>query len=150
MRRKRRGLVAAGTCLRAGIFTNSCIYFFPFGTKLSIITVVTVETFSQEIAAAMKVYDKYIVCLDKTPEEFQTTLISLLQKAIKAYENRGPQLRHGIALDKQVTVILSQSDDPRPLCGIYFNLHSPYQKEASARAPKAVSEPIGGQAKSEV
>ncbi len=37
-------------------------------------------------------------------------------------------LRHGIALDKVVTVILSQSDEARPLCGIYFNLHSPYKK----------------------
>jgi hypothetical protein len=34
-------------------------------------------------------------------------------------------LRHGIALDKQVTIILSQTDNDRPLCGIYFNLHSP-------------------------
>ena len=58
------------------------------------------------------------------------SLISLLNKAIKAYESRGPDLRHGIALDKQVTVILSQSDSPRPLCGIYFNLHSPYQRQA--------------------
>jgi hypothetical protein len=36
-------------------------------------------------------------------------------------------MRHGIALDREVTVILSQSDDERPLCGIYFNLHSPYR-----------------------
>ena len=92
----------------------------------------------------MKMYDKYVICIDKTPDEFQASLVSLLTKAIKAYENRGPQLRHGIALDRQVTVILSQNDDPRPLCGIYFNLHSPYQKPAATKAFKAVREPIGG------
>ena len=36
----------------------------------------------------------------------------------------------GLAIDRQVTVILSQGDEPRPLCGIYFNLHSPYQKDS--------------------
>jgi hypothetical protein len=107
---------------------------------------VTAETFKAEMAEAMKAYEKFIVCIDKTPEEFQTSLSSLLNKAIKAYESRGPQLRHGIALDRQVTVILSQNDGPRPLCGIYFNLHSPYQKSAPARAAKAVREPISGSA----
>jgi len=89
----------------------------------------------------MKAYDKYIVCLEKSPEEFQAALISLVQKAIAAYEKRGPNLRHGIALDKQVTVILSQSDEARPLCGIYFNLHSPYQRNALPRTVKAIGEP---------
>jgi hypothetical protein len=42
-------------------------------------------------------------------------------------------LRNGIALDKEVTVILSQGDGVRPLCGIYFNLHSPYRKNALPR-----------------
>ena len=51
------------------------------------------------------------------------------EKAIKAYQNRGPNLRHGIALDKQVTIILSQTETERPLCGIYFNLSSPYHKK---------------------
>ncbi len=92
----------------------------------------------------MKAYDKHVVCLDKTPDEFHSSLISLLNKAIKAYEGRGPQLRHGIALDRQVTVILSQNDGPRPLCGIYFNLHSPYQKQPLAKAVKSVRESIGG------
>lgn len=94
----------------------------------------------------MKAYDKYVICIDKTPEEFQSTLISLLNKAIKAYESRGPQLRHGIALDRQITVILSQNDSPRPLCGIYFNLHSPYQKGSLPRAVKPLKQPIGGSA----
>jgi hypothetical protein len=52
-------------------------------------------------------------------------------------------LRHGIALDKYMTVILSQSDGPRPFCGIYFNLHSPYQKPVPPARIKPVTEPIG-------
>jgi hypothetical protein len=105
---------------------------------------VTAETFRQEIAEAMEAYDKHVVCLDKTPDEFHASLISLLTKAIKAYESRGPHLRHGIALDRQVTVILSQNDSPRPLCGIYFNLHSPYQKQSLPKTVKPVREPIAG------
>ena len=98
----------------------------------------TVDLFKREIAAAVKAYDKYVVCLDKTPEDFEASLTSLMQKAIKAYESRGEGFRHGIALDKQVTVILSQGDEARPLCGIYFNLHSPYQKNALPKTVKAV------------
>lgn len=94
----------------------------------------------------MKAYDKHVVCLDKTPEEFHASLIRLLEKAIKAYDSRGPQLRHGIALDRQVTVILSQNETARPLCGIYFNLHSPYQKASAPRPAKAVREQISGSA----
>jgi hypothetical protein len=107
---------------------------------------VTAETFGPEIAEAMSAYDKYVICIDKTPEEFQAALISLLNKAIKAYESRGPQLRHGIALDRQVTIILSQNDGPRPLCGIYFNLHSPYQKQSLPKTVKPIREAIGGSA----
>jgi hypothetical protein len=98
---------------------------------------VTADTFKQEITEALKNYDKYIVCVDKTLEDCEQSLRSLMEKAIKAYENRGPHLRHGIALDKQVTIILSQTDNERPLCGIYFNLHSPYQKKAGTKATKA-------------
>jgi hypothetical protein len=86
----------------------------------------TATSFKREIAAAVGAYDKYVVCIDKTPEEFEESLTSLLARALKAYETRGAGLRHGIALDLQVTVILSQGDGARPLCGIYFNLHSPY------------------------
>jgi len=100
---------------------------------------VTVDSFKHEIADAVKTYDKFIVCLDKTPEECEASLKSLMEKAIKAYENRGPHLRHGIALDKQVTIILSQTENDRPLCGIYFNLHSPYQKKPSSKPAKAGS-----------
>ena len=97
----------------------------------------TAETFKQEIADALKSYDRYIVCIDKTPEDFETSLQSLMEKAIKAYLNRGPHLRHGIALDKQITIILSQTEHDLPLCGIYFNLHSPYQKKTAPKTVKA-------------
>ena len=96
----------------------------------------TVEMFKTEMVEALKTFEKYIVCIDKPPEDCQESLIRLMEKAIKAYHNRGPHLRHGIALDKQVTVILSQTDHDRPLCGIYFNLHSPYQKKSAAKAAK--------------
>lgn len=97
----------------------------------------TIDTFKREITAAMKAYEKYIICVDKTPDDFEISLQSLIKKAITAYENRTAGMRHGIALDKFVTVILSQSDEERPMCGIYFNLHSPYQKNA---LPKTVKE----------
>lgn len=104
----------------------------------------TAETFRPEIAEALAAYDKYVICIDKTPDEFKASLLSLLAKAIKAYETRGPQLRHGIALDRHVTIILSQNDTPRPLCGIYFNLHSPYQKPAPSKSVQRVTGSIGG------
>ena len=97
----------------------------------------TVDTFKNEIADALKAYDRYVVCIDKVPEDCENSLRSLMEKAIKAYENRGPHLRHGIALDRQITIILSQTDGERPLCGIYFNLHSPYQKKTSSKAAKS-------------
>jgi hypothetical protein len=98
---------------------------------------VTVDLFKQEIADALRAYERFIVCLDKTPEDFDGSVRSLMEKAIKAYESRGPHLRHGIALDKQLTIILSQTEGERPLCGIYFNLHSPYQKKASSKTAKS-------------
>ena len=101
-----------------------------------------VETFKPEIAEALKAYQAYVVCIDKTPEDFEVSLVSLVTKAIRAFESRGPQLRHGIALDKYITVILSQNDGPRPLCGIYFNLHSPYQKPPLSRTVETISQPI--------
>jgi hypothetical protein len=93
----------------------------------------------------MAAYDKYVICIHKTPDEFESTLRSLIVKAINAYETRAPHLRHGIALDKYVTVILSQVEGPRPLCGIYFNLNSPYQKQQQAAAAMPLRpEAIGG------
>jgi hypothetical protein len=102
----------------------------------------TVETFQQEIVEALKAYRAFVVCIDNTPDDFEASLTSLMTKAIQAFESRGPQLRHGIALDKNITVILSESDSPRPLCGIYFNLYSPYQKQSLPRIVKKVSQPI--------
>ena len=94
------------------------------------------------MADALKAYEKFVICIDKTPEDFQASLISLMTKAIRAYESRGPGLRHGIALDKLMTVILSQNDGAKPLCGIYFNLHSPYQKQALQRAIQPLGQPV--------
>ncbi len=106
----------------------------------------TIQTFKKEIAAAVKAYEKYVICLDKTPEDFEAAMNSLMRKALTAYEQRGPGMRHGLALDKQVTIILSQSDDARPLCGIYFNLHSPYQKAALPSTVKAIGpKPASGE-----
>ncbi len=88
-----------------------------------------VDHFKREIAEAVVNYDRYVVCLQKTPDEFEAALTLLIQKAIKAFVSRAAGMRHGIALDKDVTVIMSQGEGERPLCGIYFNLHSPYKKE---------------------
>ena len=66
-------------------------------------------------------------------------------KALRAYETRGEGMRHGIALDNQVTIILSRVDDEdRPMCGIYFNLHSPY-KNYKKQPMEAAPEPAADQ-----
>jgi hypothetical protein len=93
----------------------------------------TVDTFKREIGEAVKNFDRYVICLQKTPDEFAAALESLMGRAITAFEGRAAGMRHGIALDKEVTIILSQADGDRPLCGIYFNLHSPYKKDALPR-----------------
>lgn len=102
-----------------------------------------VEMFRAEMAEAAKMFEKYIVCIDKTPDDCQAALVRLMEKAIKAYQNRGPHLRHGIALDTQLTIILSQTEGDRPLCGIYFNLHSPYQKKTSPKKSEVRSQKSG-------
>jgi hypothetical protein len=94
------------------------------------------EMFVGEIEAAVKSFDLHVVCLDKTPEDCQASLESLLVKAMRAYESRGEGMRHGIALDKQVTIFLSEVDgEEKPMCGIYFNLHSPYKKAQPEAEP---------------
>ena len=105
----------------------------------------TVNDFKREVAHAVKQYHLHVVCVKKTPDEFEAALFSLLEKAIKAYKTRAPGMRHGIALDKEVTFILSQGDTESPLCGIYFNLHSPYKKAALPKTvqPLAESSPGG-------
>ncbi|HSY19478.1 MAG TPA: hypothetical protein VK815_14140 [Candidatus Acidoferrales bacterium] len=100
----------------------------------------TVDTFKSEISAAVRNYDRYVVCLHKTPDECEAALTSLLQKAIKAYDTRAAGMRHGIALDKEVTIILSQGDGETPLCGIYFNLHSPYRKDTLPKTVQPLAE----------
>ncbi len=101
----------------------------------------TPDMFTEEIEVAVKAFDHHVVCLDKSPEDCQASLESLLAKAIIAYETRGEDMRHGIALDNQVTIILSQSDDEdRPMCGIYFNLHSPYKKQSMATKPESAAD----------
>jgi hypothetical protein len=100
-----------------------------------------VEDFSKEIADAVKAYERYVVCIDKTPDEFLQSVQSLMAKAIKVFENRAPGLKHGIALDSLLTIILSEPPEPapdgRPLCGIYFNLYSPYRKRSAPAKAKA-------------
>ena len=107
----------------------------------------TVDEFAREISDALKSFEKYIICLDKTPDQCKESLQSLMDKAIKAYANRSPNLRHGIALDKEVTIILSQTEGARPLCGVYFNLHSPYRRstERSKRSEPSKPEPSRGE-----
>ncbi|HPY29914.1 MAG TPA: hypothetical protein PLT00_01055 [Verrucomicrobiota bacterium] len=100
----------------------------------------TPDVFKREMTQAARAYDRHVVSLEKSTEEFQRALRGLVQKAIQAYTHRGPELRHGIALDKHVTVILSQSDTDRPLCGIYFNLHSPYQRQTLPTTVKPIGD----------
>lgn len=96
-------------------------------------TRVTVDLFEQEIQEALKAYDRYIICLEKPPDDFENALKRLVEKAIRAYETRGAGLRHGIALDRQITVMVSQTDTDRPMCGIYFNLYSPYSRQLGGK-----------------
>lgn len=105
----------------------------------------TVDTFKREIDEAVANYDRHVVCLQKTPDEFEASVTSLLQKAIGAFANRAAGMRHGIALDREVTVILSQGETERPLCGIYFNLHSPYRKQALPRSAKIFASKNSGE-----
>lgn len=97
----------------------------------------TADCFKTEIATALKSYDRHVVCLEKIPEEAAASLQSLMEKAIKAYQSRGATMRHGIALDAHVTIILSQTETEQPLCGIYFNLHSPYSRKPATKAEAA-------------
>ena len=83
------------------------------------------EDFTQEIAEALLNYDKYLICLNKTLDEYAATLQSLIQKAVKAYEDRGDK-KNGIALDKFVTVTITENGDEKPIINIYFNLYSSY------------------------
>lgn len=91
-----------------------------------------VDSYEPELKSALEYYDRHVVCLEKATEDCERSLRSLMQKAISAYVNRAPEMRHGIALDRHVTIILSQSGEERPLCGVYFNLHSPYARKLAS------------------
>ena len=88
----------------------------------------TLHHYRKELAEALHRYDRYVVCLDKPTEEFEQDVRRLMVKAMHAFRNRARGLRHGIALDSHMTVIISENRKSLPLCGIYFNLHSPYEK----------------------
>ncbi|MCX6909592.1 MAG: hypothetical protein NTY01_16325 [Verrucomicrobia bacterium] len=100
-----------------------------------------VDDFNKEMREAVKAYELYVVCIAKTPDEFMESVRSLMAKAIKVFESRAPGLKHGIALDPQLTIILSEPPEAvsegRPLCAIYFNLHSPYRKKTAPAKSKA-------------
>lgn len=98
-----------------------------------------VDDFSKEMREAVKAYELYVVCIAKTPDEFMESVRSLMAKAIKVFEGRAPGLKHGISLDPHLTIILSEppdAPDGRPLCAIYFNLHSPYRKKSAPAKSK--------------
>ena len=60
----------------------------------------TVETFAPEMAAALRNYERYVVCLDQLPEECAEFLQSLMAKAISAFNGRAPpEMRHGISVE---------------------------------------------------
>lgn len=91
------------------------------------------ENFKDQILEALSNYDKYIICLSKTTPDMAKSAISLLEKAIAAYLNRGDK-KNGIALDKYVTIILTEAEDSDiPKCSIYFNLSSAYAKKITKK-----------------
>jgi len=126
---------------RTGRLTRATTFRFKGCPPRPSVLVVTGETFKQEVGEAVRAFEKYVVCLEKAPGDCLGSLNSLVDKAIKAYENRGPNLRHGIALDRHLTVILSQSDSERPLCAIYFNLFTPYGRKPAAKTGGAAEKP---------
>lgn len=91
------------------------------------------QQFEKEIQTALRSYSRHIVCIEQVPDDAEDALRLLMGKAIRAFEGRETGMRHGIALNRLITVILSQSDTARPHCGIYFNLHSPYAKKPAAK-----------------
>ena len=60
----------------------------------------TVEMFRQEISEAVKGFEKYIVCLDKTPEECEEAIerFSTIDAGLEAFM-RPQRERHGITTD---------------------------------------------------
>jgi len=92
------------------------------------------ECFAKQACEAFTNYNKYVICLNKTNEQFTKSLISLLTKAIKAYNERGDK-KNGIALDKFMTVTLTENEkEELPTINIYFNLYSDYAKKQNKKA----------------
>lgn len=91
--------------------------------------------FLAKVKEAVVTYDKYIICLNKTQDEFLRTVLRLAAKAKKAFEERDKLSKNGIALDKYVTVIFSENpkDGESPVCNIYFNLSSDYAKKLKTK-----------------
>jgi hypothetical protein len=95
----------------------------------------TTADFKLEMVDAVKRYNRFIVSLGRSPDEFLTTLVLLMGKAIIEYESR-PDLSRGAAVARDVTVILSRREGKeRPFCNIYFNLHSDYWDHYEGRLP---------------
>ncbi|HMO65879.1 MAG TPA: hypothetical protein PKE47_11785, partial [Verrucomicrobiota bacterium] len=107
----------------------------------------TVDTFKAEIAEAVRQYDRFVVCLDKPTDDFARSLRSLVQKAITAFETRAAGLRHGIALDRHVTVILSESGAGRPHRGVLGSLPPGIARHQASVSPYcAETRDLGGAA----
>lgn len=99
-----------------------------------------IRQFLPEHDIAWHSFERHIVCLELTPPDYHKLIEQLLLKAIDQYEKLPPDRRHAVALDNSITVILTKTADPdKPLCGIYFNLHSPYSiqtRNRKKREPK--------------
>ena len=107
---------------------------------------VTIETFKKEIATAVKAFDKYIVSLEKSPEELRLPR-SVMAEGARRLRELCPGMRHGLALDKQVTIILSQRHRA-PAEWHLFQFNCPYQKNALPGTVKAVEEIFRGKIES--
>jgi hypothetical protein len=99
-------------------------------------TTISVDTFSRQIDEAKKNYERHVICLGQLPEELD--LKPLVEHAILAFSKRPRELRHAVALNGYITVILSKSDSEVPHCAIYFNLHSPYLHDARFRSTRSL------------
>lgn len=93
--------------------------------------------FLEKVKEAVITYDKYIICLDKTPDEFLEIILRLAKKAKKAFDEREKSCKNGIALDRHITIIFSENaqNQDSPICNIYFNLSSDYAKKLKNYEP---------------
>jgi len=89
----------------------------------------------KNIEEAFANYSKYIICLDKTPDEFLDSITRLAHKAKKAFDEREKCYKNGIAMDRHVTIIFSENPENKdqPICNIYFNLSSDYFEKLKSK-----------------